>query len=69
MAINRFLTIAGVSMLLLFRLETALGQLPPHAPGTICATPQIWCWAQPPGPPGSACYCPSPRGLVRGVLR
>jgi hypothetical protein len=41
--------------------------LPPHAPGTICLTPRFWCWAQPPGPTGSNCACPTPYGWVPGV--
>lgn len=47
---------------------TALAQVPPHAPGTICLTPSFWCWASPPGPPGGACWCPSPYGWVAGRL-
>jgi hypothetical protein len=40
--------------------------VPPHRPGTVCYTPTFWCWAKPPGPPGSQCTCPTARGLVRG---
>ena len=43
-------------------------QVPPHAPGTICYTPQFWCWAKQPGPPGGVCYCPSAYGWVPGRL-
>ena len=43
-------------------------QVPPHPPGTICFTPQFWCWAQPPGPSGAPCGCPSAYGWVRGIL-
>ncbi|RUW26322.1 MAG: hypothetical protein E5W38_12410 [Mesorhizobium sp.] len=46
----------------------AFAQLPPHAPGTICVTQFFWCWAQPPGPPGYACGCPSQYGFVPGYL-
>jgi hypothetical protein len=46
----------------------AKAQVPPHAPGTICFTPSFWCWAQPPGPPGYPCGCPSPYGYVSGFL-
>jgi hypothetical protein len=46
----------------------AIAQVPPHAPGSICFTPQFWCWANPPGPPGQVCGCPTPYGYVRGVL-
>ena len=43
-------------------------QVPPHAPGAICFTPQFWCWANPPGTPGRPCGCPSPYGRVSGRL-
>jgi hypothetical protein len=39
---------------------------PPHPAGTICFTPQFWCFAQPPGPVGTRCACPTPYGLVAG---
>jgi hypothetical protein len=55
-----------LAAVLIWRVAEA--QVPPHAPGTVCYTPYFWCWAQPPGPPGLACVCPSPRGLVGGVL-
>ena len=45
----------------------AMAEVPPHAPGTICYTPQFWCWAQPSGPPGSPCACPTPYGWVQGI--
>ena len=48
--------------------HTALAQaVPPHSPGTVCYTPQFWCWAQPPGAPGTACACPTPYGWVPGT--
>ncbi|RTM04046.1 MAG: hypothetical protein EKK31_17580 [Hyphomicrobiales bacterium] len=46
----------------------AFAQVPPHAPGTICFTQFFWCWAQPPGPPGYPCGCPSQYGFVPGYL-
>jgi hypothetical protein len=46
----------------------ALAQVPDHVPGTICFTPQFWCWADPPGPPGYPCGCPTDYGYVPGVL-
>jgi hypothetical protein len=49
-------------------IPLALAQVPPHQPGTICFTRQFWCWANPPGPPGYACKCPSPYGWVPGQL-
>lgn len=48
--------------------RSALAQVPPHQPGTICFTPTFWCWADPPGPPGNPCGCPSPYGYVTGYL-
>jgi hypothetical protein len=46
----------------------AIAQVPPHAPGTICATPQFWCPAVYPGPPGTRCACRTAGGWVQGVL-
>lgn len=46
--------------------EVAAQSVPRHAPGTICFTPQFWCFAQPPGPVGTRCACPTPYGLVAG---
>lgn len=46
----------------------ALAQVPPHQPGTICATPRFWCWAVYAGAPGTRCACPTPQGWVQGVL-
>jgi len=45
----------------------ASSQVPPHTPGTVCGTRTFWCWASPPGPPGTQCVCPSPYGLVPGI--
>jgi hypothetical protein len=46
--------------------DAAAPPAPPHAPGTICFTPQFWCFAQPPGTLGTRCACPTPYGLVAG---
>lgn len=46
----------------------AVAQVPAHVPGTICFTPEFWCWAQPPGPPGYPCGCPTAFGIVSGWL-
>jgi hypothetical protein len=46
---------------------SATAQVPPHYPGTLCFTPYFWCPAQPPGPPGTPCICPSPVGLIPGT--
>lgn len=41
--------------------------LPPHVPGTICATPMGWCWMPQAFPLGSPCFCPGPYNqAVRG---
>lgn len=55
-----------VSVLLSYRAVNA--QAPPHAPGTICFTPQFWCWAQQPGPVGGFCGCYTSWGFVPGTL-
>lgn len=46
----------------------AWAQVPQHPPGSICLTPQFWCWAPYPGPVGAVCSCPTPRGWVSGRL-
>jgi hypothetical protein len=48
--------------------SVAFAQTPPHTPGTICFTKTFWCWADPPGPAGSPCRCPSSYGYVAGTL-
>jgi len=63
-------------MLLTLATSPALAQLTslPNPPTPFlqqpprCITPQFWCWAQPPGPPGSPCFCPTPYGPVRGTI-
>lgn len=58
-----FLTAIG------FTAIAALAQVPPHTPGSICFTPDFWCWIDPPGQPGMACYCYDTSGrAVTGVL-
>jgi len=68
--LSALLTLGGAAVLisagLLFAASAAVGQ-PSHQPGAICYTQQGWCFAQPPGAPGSACACPTPHGLVPGV--
>ena len=65
----RLAYVAIVVTVLLGATASVFAQLPPHTPGTICVTTAFWCWAQPPGSPGIACYCPTPQGPVRGQLR
>jgi len=58
-------------LVLLAALPAALAQgvpLPPHVPGSICYTPQGWCWAVYPGPAGSRCACAASGMWFQGVL-
>lgn len=57
---------AGVILALGLGARICFAQVPQHYPGTICFTPQFWCYAQPPGPPGTACVCLTPYGPVGG---
>lgn len=43
---------------LLCTSKATLAQVPPHALGSICFTPQFWCWANPPGPPADSADAP-----------
>lgn len=45
----------------------ASAQVPPHAPGAICATPNFWCWAAVYGAVGTQCSCPTASGYVTGT--
>jgi hypothetical protein len=51
----------------ILQVRIALAQVPPHPPGTICFTQSFWCWAQPPGPPNTACVCTTPNGVFPGI--
>lgn len=67
---RRFLAAAPILMGLALVPSAALAQyqLPPHVPGTICATPQGWCWLPQQGYLGSPCACPNGYGgWVSGV--
>lgn len=67
--LTHLVLVAGVALPLIVIGSDAFGQVPDHAPGTICFTNvQVWCWASPPGPPGSDCVCPSPDGMLSGKL-
>ncbi len=48
--------------------QTPAAPVPPHDAGSICLTQSFWCWAQPPGLPGSPCTCPTPFGNAQGQL-
>jgi hypothetical protein len=66
--IHAVLAVATIVLLLLSSSDRALAQVPPHAAGTVCRTPQFWCWAQPAGKPGAVCFCQTPLGRVGGRL-
>lgn len=59
-----FLLLAVATYLSGINVVTA--QVPSHPPGSICATPQFWCWAQIWGTVGSSCYCDTAGGPVAG---
>ena len=62
----RVLKLALVLSLLICPLAWA--QVPLHPPGSVCFTPQFWCWAPYAGPVGAVCSCPTPSGWVSGRL-
>jgi hypothetical protein len=66
--IRAVVTVSAILLLLLCSSDETLAQVPRHAPGTVCLTPQFWCWAQPPGTSGARCFCQTPLGRVGGVL-
>ena len=33
--------------LMILTVAPAQAQVPPHLPGTVCFTPQFWCWTGP----------------------
>jgi hypothetical protein len=66
MSTMRWVAVCLVSSLLFTGPVDA--QVPPHYPGTVCFTPQFWCWAAQPGPPGGYCSCPSAYGWIGGRL-
>ena len=55
--------------LILVCLAEASAQPAGAPPGTICVTPQFWCKAARPWPPGGPCSCQGPQGWVAGILR
>ena len=60
------LVVALLTVAVLGLCRALLAQVPPHPPGTVCYTPQFWCYVQP-APAGSACACPTPYGWVSGI--
>ena len=67
MSYASFIRLAALTLSLALKVDDAAAQVPPHYPGSICFTPQFWCWANPPGPPGTFCGCPSPYGFIQGT--
>jgi hypothetical protein len=69
MNIIRLVFFAAFCFCAIAYFKNAFAQIPPHEAGTVCLTYQrFWCWANPPGPPGRQCACPSPYGMVPGQL-
>ena len=62
----KLLTMANLVVLL--QTPVAWAQIPAHSPGAICNTPSGWCWAKPPGLPGTPCSCPVAGGSAHGTL-
>ncbi len=62
------LLVIVILLLCLCSGDRAFAQVPPHPPGTICFTPQFWCWVQSAGTPGASCACFTPLGWVKGFL-
>lgn len=62
------IVLAVLVMAMIWPQAAAIAQVPPHSPGTICATPKFWCWAVYPGSPGTRCACRTQTGWVQGVL-
>ena len=48
-----------IPLIAVFLSAPAAAQVPPHTPGTICLTPDFWCWASEQGIPGEPCECPA----------
>lgn len=54
--------------ILLGTTQTSDAQVPPHVPGTVCMTPDFWCWAKEQGEVGVECECElNDATLVSGV--
>lgn len=56
----------AAALLILAAATAAQAQVPPHQPGSICATPTFWCWAQVWGEVGAPCYCGTAGGSIAG---
>ena len=61
------LATAAVAALAIIGISaSARAQVPPHYPGSVCFTPNFWCWISPPQAPNTSCFCASPYGPVSG---
>jgi hypothetical protein len=56
-----------VAALIIAASSAAHAQVPAHPPGSICATPTFWCYAQIWGEVGTLCYCGTEGGAVPGT--
>lgn len=63
----RFLIAAMMASSLSRAADIPVAQVPPHAPGTVCYTPQFWCWLPRQQYPGTLCYCVNAYGTVPGT--
>ena len=67
---TRFERLFVLALLAVMSLLPPASAQPANAPpGTICVTPQAWCKAVRPGPPGAPCACQTASGWVQGVLK
>jgi hypothetical protein len=48
--------------------SSALAQVPPHIPGTLCMTPIGWCMLPGQFPLNAQCWCGTMQGPVFGVV-
>jgi hypothetical protein len=64
----RNILVVGLCVLTFLTVGPVPHVVPPHQPGTICLTPQFWCWIGNPvvGLVNASCTCPSPYGPVAG---
>ena len=55
--ISALLALLQLLLLAMIIQRSAVAQVPPHQPGTICFTPGFWCWMPYPTYPGTFCVC------------
>ena len=68
MFISKRVRVFGLVLLALFMAISPESDAQQHIPGSICYVGQFWCWANPPGPVGAPCACPTPYGIAYGRL-